>query len=239
MPAARGIAGGARVAIEDQAETEMEGEAEDSGTGRLEAFSDGVFAIAVTLLVLQLKVPDVPFKKSLASFVVGQWPAFVAYFNSFLSILIMWLNHHNIFKQVRRSNHTFIIFNGVLLMLITFLNYPTALLAPALKVGTDDDKKFATLVYTGTFVVIAVFYNVLWRYGTHNGRLLSKHANKALVAQITREYRFGPLVYLVAFLLAFVSVPASLVLTVLLAVYFALSGRNRSGRAPQAQGTMP
>jgi len=231
------------VAIEDQAETEMEGEAEDSGTGRLEAFSDGVFAIAVTLLVLQLKVPEVdPLTKklpNLASFVVDQWPAFVAYFNSFLSILIMWLNHHNIFKQVRRSNHTFIIFNGVLLMLITFLNYPTALLAPALKVGTNDDKKFATLVYTGTFVVIAVFYNVIWRYGTYNGRLLGKHADKALVAQITREYRFGPLVYLVAFLLAFVSVPASLVLTVLLAVYFALSGRNSSGKAPQSQGTMP
>ncbi len=230
------------MAIEDQAETETEGEAEDSGTGRLEAFSDGVFAIAVTLLVLQLKVPEtLPLSgnTSLANYVVEQWPAFLAYFNSFLSILIMWLNHHNIFKQVRRSNHTFIIFNGVLLMLITFLNYPTALLAPALKVGTAGDKKFATLVYTGTFVVIAVFYNVLWRYGTHNGRLLGKHANKALVAQITREYRFGPLVYLVAFLLAFVSVPASLVLTVLLAVYFALSGRNRSGKAPESQGMMP
>jgi uncharacterized membrane protein len=230
-----------RVAIEDQAETETEGEAEDSGTGRLEAFSDGVFAIAVTLLVLQLKVPDA--HPSLEKWVHEQWPAFLAYVNSFLSILIMWLNHHNIFKLIRRSNHTFIIFNGVLLMLITFINYPTALLAAYLKPDTPGaslaDQKFATLIYTGTFVVIAVFYNVLWRYGTYNGHLLGKHADKALVAQITREYRFGPLVYLVAFLLAFVSVPASLVLTVLLAVYFALSGRNSSGKAPQSQGTMP
>src|SRR5690348_6122564 len=88
MPAARGIVGGAKVAIEDQAETEAE--AEDSGTGRLEAFSDGVFAIAVTLLVLQLKVPDKlpdPRYNSLASYVLHQWPAFVAYFNSFLTIL--------------------------------------------------------------------------------------------------------------------------------------------------------
>ncbi len=201
------------MAIEDQAETEVE--AAESGTGRLEAFSDGVFAVAVTLLVLQLKVPDVPFKKSLASFVVDQWPAFLAYFNSFLTILIMWLNHHNIY--------------GVLLMLITFVNYPTALLAPVLRSGTADDKQFATLVYTGTFVVTAVFYNVLWLYATYNGRLLGKDASKTLVAQITREYRFGPLFYLVAFLLAFVSVPASLAVTVLLAVYFALSGRNRAG----------
>ena len=237
MLAALGIAGGARVAIEDQAEGE--GEAEDSRTGRLEAFSDGVFAIAVTLLVLQLKVPDVPFKKSLASFVVDQGPAFLAYVNSFLTILIMWLNHHNIFKLIRRSNHTFIILNGLLLMLITFVNYPTALLAPALTSGTADDKQLAALIYTGTFVVTAVFYNVLWRYATHDGRLLGKNADRKLVAQITREYRFGPLVYLVAFLLAFVSVPASLILTVLLAVYFALSGRNSSGKAPQSQGTMP
>ena len=215
------------MAIEDQAETEVE--AAESGTGRLEAFSDGVFAVAVTLLVLQLKVPDVPFKKSLASFVVDQWPAFLAYFNSFLTILIMWLNHHNIFKLIRRSNHAFIILNGVLLMLITFVNYPTALLAPVLRSGTADDKQFATLVYTGTFVVTAVFYNVLWLYATYNGRLLGKDASKTLVAQITREYRFGPLFYLVAFLLAFVSVPASLAVTVLLAVYFALSGRNRAG----------
>jgi uncharacterized membrane protein len=232
MPAARGIAGGARVAIEDQAETETEGEAEESGTGRLEAFSDGVFAIAVTLLVLQLKVPDTlpaPGYKSLAIYVLHQWPAFLAYFNSFLTILIMWLNHHNIFKLIRRSNHAFIILNGVLLMLITFVNYPTALLAPALTSGTADDKQFATLAYTGTFVVTAVFYNVLWLYATYNGRLLGKDASKTLVAQITREYRFGPLFYLVAFLLAFVSVPASLAVTVLLAVYFALSGRNRAG----------
>jgi TMEM175 potassium channel family protein len=219
-----------RVAIEGQAETQTE--AEVGGTGRLEAFSDGVFAIAVTLLVLQLKVPDtldtVP-RKSLADLVVHQWPAFLAYANSFLTILIMWLNHHNIFKLIRRSNHAFIILNGVLLMLITFVNYPTALLAPALTSGTTDDKKFATLVYTGTFVVTAVFYNVLWRYGTHHGRLLGNNASKTLVEQITREYRLGPLFYLVAFLLAFVSVPASLAVTVLLAVYFALSGRNRTG----------
>jgi uncharacterized membrane protein len=231
MLAALGIAGGARVAIEDQAETE--GEAEDSGTGRLEAFSDGVFAIAVTLLVLQLKVPDTldtQSRKSLADLVVHQWPAFLAYVNSFLTILIMWLNHHNIFKLIRRSNHAFIILNGVLLMLITFVNYPTALLATALQPGaTAQDQQFATLVYTGTFVVTAVFYNVLWLYATYNGRLLGKDASKTLVAQITREYRFGPLFYLVAFLLAFVSVPASLAVTVLLAVYFALSGRNRAG----------
>jgi uncharacterized membrane protein len=230
MPAAQGIVGGTRVAIEDQAETEVE--AKETGTGRLEAFSDGVFAIAVTLLVLQLKVPDTlnteP-RKGLADLVVNQWPAFVAYFNSFLTILIMWLNHHNIFKLIRRSNHAFIILNGVLLMLITFVNYPTALLAPALRSGTADDQQFATLIYTGTFVVTAVFYNVLWLYATYNGRLLGKDASKTLVAQITREYRFGPLFYLVAFLLAFVSVPASLAVTVLLAVYFALSGRNRAG----------
>jgi uncharacterized membrane protein len=232
-----------RVAIEDQAETETEGEAEDSGTGRLEAFSDGVFAIAVTLLVLQLKVPEIDLatKKlpNLANFVVDQWAAFLAYAISFLTILIMWLNHHNIFKLIRRSNHTFIMLNGVLLMLITFVNYPTALLAPALTSGTADDKQLAALIYTGTFVVTAVFYNVLWRYATHNGRLLGKNADRKLVAQITREYRLGPLVYLVAFLLAFVYVPASLALTAALAVYFALSGRNRSGKAPESQGTMP
>src|SRR5262249_14129834 len=152
-----------------------------------------------TLLVLQLRVPeslDIEPRKSLAAIVVDQWPAFLAYVTSFLTILVMWLNHHNIFKLVRRSNHTFIILNGVLLMLITFVNYPTALLAQALSTGTADDKTLAALVYTGTFVVTAVVFNVLWRYATHNGRLLGKDADRKLVAQITREYRYGPLVYL-------------------------------------------
>lgn len=202
------------------------GSAEAKETGRLEAFSDGVFAIAITLLVLYLKVPARP-SEPIGSYLLGQWPAYLAYVNSFLTILIMWLNHHNIFKLIYRVNHGFIVLNGLLLMLITFINYPTALLATYLEPGgSGAGQRGAALFLTGTFTLTAIVYNVLWRYASHNRRLLGKDVDQAMVERITREYRFGPLMYLVAFLVAFVSVPGSLLVTTLLAVYFAFSGRE-------------
>ena len=84
------------------------------------------------------------------------------------------------------------------------------------------------MLYSGTFIVIAIVYNLLWRYASGNRRLLSKRADPMLVATITRQYRFGPLYYVVAFLLAIVSPPASLSANMLLAVYFAFTGRTKS-----------
>lgn len=220
---------------------------EEKETGRLEAFSDGVFAIAITLLILTIPVRPVPAVPAVSSDllqstvlpdILAQWPSFLAYALSFVTILIMWINHHALFKLIRRSDHAFMMINGLLLMLITFVNYPTALLAETFKQSIPNgtsllqgtlDQRAAALFYSGTFVVTAILYNVLWYYARHGSRLLARGHDRALVELITRQYRFGPLFYLVAFLFAFVSAPASIAVCMLLAVYFSFTGTRRGG----------
>lgn len=210
-----------------------ENRSEEKETGRLEAFSDGVFAIAITLLILQIPLPDeAKNTPSLLTQLGNQWATYLAYLVSFLTILIMWVNHHIIFRLIHRTDQFFLILNGLLLMVITFVNYPMAVLARSLqspdRPGLSADQHTAALFYNGTFIVIAIIYNLLWRYASHNRRLLSKSADPLMVETINKQYRFGPLFYVAAFLLAFLSVWASLVLNLLFAVYFALTGRTKN-----------
>jgi uncharacterized membrane protein len=191
-------------------------------TGRLEAFSDGVFSIAITLLVLDIKVPRAPDlvgRWSLSTALLRQWPTYVAYVLSFVTVLIMWANHHKVFRHIRRTNHTFLMINGMLLMMVTLVPFPTAMLAEHV---AHHEATTAAAIYSGMFVIIALLFNVLWRYASHGGRLLARRHDPEAVAFITRQYRFGPLLYFVAFLLAFVYVPASIGLCALLAWFFAL-----------------
>jgi len=129
-------------------------------TGRLETFSDGVFAIAITLLVLGIGVPEPD--EPLVAALVDQWPAFLAYVVSFLTIGIMWINHHQLFTLIGRSNTTFALIHVVFLMFIAFLPYSTDVMAERL--GSGVDEVAAMLLYGGTTVAIAVMYNVIWLY---------------------------------------------------------------------------
>jgi uncharacterized membrane protein len=187
-------------------------------TARVEAFSDGVFAIAITLLVLDLKTP--PESASLLAGLLAQWPVYAAYLISFLFILIMWVNHHRMFEHISRVDNNFLYLNGLLLLGITVVPFPTSLVAHYL---FSDDQSVATAVYSGWFFLIAIFFNLIWRYAYSRGRLLSEHDRHAGLAEvITARYRWGPYTYLAAFALAFVWAPASLALNVALAVFYAL-----------------
>src|SRR5215813_3568997 len=98
-----------------------------SETSRIEAFSDGVFAIAITLLVLDLKVPPDPSGiHRLAELLLSEWPAYLAFLTSFATILIMWINHHRIFTLVGRSDDRLLFYNGLLLLGVTVVPFPTS-----------------------------------------------------------------------------------------------------------------
>ena len=191
-------------------------------TGRLEAFSDGVFAIAITLLILEIKVPH-PDQAASAGELLGslgaQWPAFLAYVTSFATILIMWINHHRIFRCVRRIDHSLLILNGLLLLCITFVPFPTALLTEYLE---RPAQALAAAVYSGTFVVTAVIFNLLWRHVARSPRLLDPGVNRQFVRWNSRGYTVGPPVYLVAFGLGFLNAALGLVVCLALAIFFAL-----------------
>jgi TMEM175 potassium channel family protein len=200
-------------------------------TGRLEAFSDGVFAIAITLLILEIRVPPAEGAApgALWPALLRLWPSYLAYAISFGTILVMWLNHHALFKVIKRIDNRFILLNGLLMMAITFVNFPTAVLAEYIE---QPDAQAAALFYSGTYVVVALIYNALWLYASHKHRLLDPAFQQELVHEITRQFRFGPVMYLVAFGAAFVSVPVSVAVNAGLAIFYAFTGSRQtmSGR---------
>jgi uncharacterized membrane protein len=199
---------------------------EEKETGRIEAFSDGVFAIAITLLVLELKVPSLPgggAGNALAAALLRQWPSYLAFVTSFFTILIMWANHHAIFNLVRRSDAEFLFANGFLLLLVTVVPFPTALLAQYMdKPGAP----VAAAVYAGTFVLAGLAYNVLWRSAIRGRRLLKSGVRDETIHEMTRRYRLGVPMYLVATAAAFVSVTISVTICVGLWVFWIATARN-------------
>lgn len=195
-----------------------------SETGRIEAFSDGVFAIAITLLVLDLKIPRDPSGTArLSQLLVAQWPAYLAFLTSFATILIMWINHHRIFTLVGRSDDRLLFYNGLLLLGVTIVPFPTSLVADYLR---RDGEQTAAFVFNGTYIFIAVAFNLLWRAAAVNDRLLHQTADRARVNAIFQSFRYGPLWYVAAFVLGFATVTGSLLLNLALAVYYALPARS-------------
>jgi uncharacterized membrane protein len=202
-----------------------------SETNRIEAFSDGVFAIAITLLILEIKVPrDVAPPATLAQALAHEWPSFLAFVTSFFTILIMWVNHHRLFTHIGRCDERLLFYNGLLLLGVCILPFPTALVAEYL--GRAGQVTAAS-VYNGTLIVIAICFNLLWRCASRNGRLLHEDHDRDAVRHISESYRFGPLSYIVALALAFLSVTASLVLNLALAIYFALPSRTAAAISPR------
>ena len=193
-----------------------------SETSRIEAFSDGVFAIAITLLILNVQVPPASVAH-LGAALTRQWPTYIAYLISFAFIGIMWVNHHRLFNHIRRSDNGLMFLNLLLLLGVSIVPFPTALIAAHYYA---PGRTLAAAVFNGTYVVIAIFFNVLWRHMVRGGLLDS--ATQESAGAISRQYAFGPISYLVCFALTWVSVPASLLMNVALAVFFAIPPRTRA-----------
>jgi uncharacterized membrane protein len=176
-------------------ETAHAAEKPERQTGRLEAFSDGVFAIAITLLALDLKVPHVtPSSPDLASALAAQWPSYFAFITSFFTVLIMWVHHHLIFRLVHRTDVRLLFANGLLLMLVTVVPFPTAVVAEYLRTPAA---RSAVTLYAGVFVLISIaFYLVLM--AAFRLSILDPDASHATVSRLRRDYRWGPPLYLAA-----------------------------------------
>jgi uncharacterized membrane protein len=205
----------------------------DSETGRLETFADGVIAIAITLLILEVKVPGVPGKR-LGADVLHIWPSYAGYVVSFLTIGVIWVNHHHMFKLIRRTTHAFLMLNVVFLMTIAFLPWPTALVAAYIR--DPSGRHVAAFVYGVTMVSIAVMFNLVWWYAASRGRLLVSGIDPAEIARINRSYLMGPIVYGIAAAVAPVNAFASLSIYAALAVYWLLPGTGPRAVGPSPDG---
>jgi TMEM175 potassium channel family protein len=184
-------------------------------TERLETFSDGVFAIAATLLILEIQLPDAG---SVTHELLNLWPSYLAYAISFLTIGIMWINHHSLFKQIDRVDRTFLAINVVFLMVIAFLPFPTSVLASHL----HHDAKAAAFFYGLTNVLMALMFNAVWFYASIGRRLIRADADQRTISGITRAFRPGVPLYVLATLSALVSSWLALALFAGLAVFYLL-----------------
>jgi len=188
-------------------------------TARVEAFSDGVFAIAITLLILAVGIEQALATGHLAHQLVELWPAYVAYAVSFLTIGIMWVNHHAVFRQFARVDRPLLLLNVLLLMLIAFVPFPTRVVADHARSATD--REAAALLYGSTMTITAILFFCVWIYGSR--RLLRPDADRREVSGITRSYLPGAPTYATATLVALVSSTASLILFGAIALFYALS----------------
>lgn len=189
--------------------------------GRLEAFSDGVLAIVITLLILEIKVPAAE-DGALGGALARQWPQYVAFLLSFLIVGIIWLNHHATFNLLRRTDHTIQVLNLILLLPVTVLPWPTELLAEYTREGTAGDRRVAVLVYGVTSTAMAASFNVVWRYILRHPELHKPQVTAELLAVRNRRYNAGLAVYPVATVLGLVSVPLFLALMLALAFLYLL-----------------
>jgi uncharacterized membrane protein len=151
------------------------------GTGRIEAFSDGVFAIAITLLVLEIGVPESAFD-NLWNGIAAQWPAYLAYATSFLTIGGIWMAHHGIFRRLQYANAWVMRINLLLLMVVAFLPFPTKLLAEA--IHDRDAERAAVIFYGATLLLISILFSALGAAIARDRHLLKPDASEQEVKQI-------------------------------------------------------
>jgi uncharacterized membrane protein len=184
----------------------------EKDTARVEAFSDGVFAIALTLLILEIHVPHLAgdaSNRELGAALLALWPSYLAFLLSFGVVLTMWINHHEFMRCVQRVDSRFLFANGFLLLMITFVPFPTALLAQYLG---EPAANAAVAFYCGTFVITNVAFNTLLYSVAHNRRLVLREMSDTALQKVRKSYQLAFLVYLLSFVVALFHAVAGLVI---------------------------
>ena len=195
-------------------------------TQRIEAFSDGVFAIAITLLVLEIRLPEhdskviVPLAKALVDLI----PSFFAYILSFAMIGTYWVNHHYIFSIYRQTNHVFNLLNVLFLMCIAFLPFPTAVLGSHL--SNVDKQQTAVAFYTFGLLLPSAAWLLMWLYASYRGRLIDPLLDTSFTYYLTRQYIVCCAMHVIALITAFFQPIFALVLATGLTFLYLLPSKR-------------
>jgi uncharacterized membrane protein len=199
---------------------------------RVEAFSDGVFAIAITLLVLDLKAPVT--RGAVLRDLLAQWPAYVAYLASFGYIGVIWVNHHYLFTRIARVNGALLWRNLALLLAMSVLPFPTAVVASAFQYGDVNDERTAVVFYALVAGAAAATWLVLFHFLSRAPYLLAEQAHTAFFAAERRRAVFGITLYALSALVAAWYPVAGLVIACILPVFYGMTstGWRFPGPAP-------
>lgn len=169
-------------------------------TARVEAFSDGVFAIAITLLVLELRLPADVRDGALGAELLKLWPSYLAFLASFVTIGVIWMNHHRLFTMIRRSDQRLLVVNGLLLLGVSIVPFPTAVVAQF--IGRPDER-LAAMLYSGLFVVLSLFFNMLWLHARWGNLMCDAEDERPGLREIVVQFSFGPAMYALAVIVAY------------------------------------
>jgi uncharacterized membrane protein len=190
---------------------------DEIGTARIESFSDGVFAIAATLLVLEISVRTTSGVR-LGHELTRIWPSYLAYVTSFVTIGIIWINHHHNMRAIDRADRTFMFINLLLLLDVAFIPFPTKLVAEFLNRSGERE---AVIAYAATLLVMAILYTIWWRYARTGRRLISSTVTDSELRAIDRGFAApGIPLYGLVFALAFFNPLAAVILTLALAAFY-------------------
>jgi uncharacterized membrane protein len=206
-------------------------------TQRLEAFSDGVIAIAITLLVLTLDVPDVKDGK-LFDAIVDDWTSFAAFILSFVVIGIMWVSHHSMFERIATVDRPLMFLNLTLLLGIAFLPFPTSLLATYMR-ESGSNSHIAAAIYSTAMLGIGLAFLGMWIRLARRPELLVAGIPPERIQLAIRRSLVGPAVYAVTIGLAFVSAVACFVVYALVAVYFVMGPSSKVASPADQAATQP
>lgn len=188
-------------------------------TLRIETFSDGVFCIAVTLLSIEIGVElhgDIT-NKELTHALLSKWPIYLAYVISFINVLLAWIGHHSLFQMLHKTNNSIMITNGLLLMLVALVPFPTKTLGEFL---LTDGFKTATIFYTGYFVMISIAFRILWYAATRSPGVLMHEATRKQIQLTTRNENIGLICNTMIFAVAFINPWLALALSFAMWVYW-------------------
>jgi uncharacterized membrane protein len=188
-------------------------------TIRIETFSDGIFCIAVTLLSIEIgiEVKEGMTNKGLTEELLHKWPILLAYVTSFINVLLAWIGHHSLFKKINATDSFVMVSNGLLLMLVALVPFPTKTLGQFLLTGAF---KTAVIFYTGYFVLISLAFRLLWYAAAKKRSLLVHGITEKEIKDFTKNENLGLICNTVIMAVAFVSPWTALALSFVMWIYW-------------------
>jgi len=191
-------------------------------TSRLEAFSDGVFAIAITLLIIEIKVPshETLKQESLMEYIIHHWPKYFAYVFAFINIGIYWVNHHYLFKFFKRTDHVFNLLNVFFLMTIAFVPYPAGILGEY--IVEPEHRKSAISFFIFSMWLPAFAWLLIWLYASHEKRLTDERLSETFTKKLARLFFLSNVLYIISFLISLVNPVAGIAVSLGLTLLYLL-----------------
>jgi uncharacterized membrane protein len=206
------------------------------GAQRIELFSDAIFAIVITLLAIDLKLP-ITVSTSLIGTLVQAWPSFFAFIASFVTVLIMWMNHHYVFGYIKKADPGLMLLNGMLLLFVTLTPFTTSIVAQTMLLGPEA--KIGAMMYSSGFLLLSFCWNMMWLYASKGKRLIIDGTSDSLISSISYRCYFGLGLYFIAIIVSFFSSLGGIMFVIAISAFWAAAAGLTTNKEIEKYVTKP